>query len=169
MPLKTTEVPAQALRREAGDLLGRIQYQHERVIITKHGKPIVAMVPIEDLVRIESALKKAKSNDQEYVTFESAMSEAVSLNPKNIGSDFDSFLKEEGIYDEVKAESRKRVEGWLRSRLSASSLKRMLKRITPNNLHPEINLAPIEKVPAPTSKKSAKRPSKATRKQRHGR
>lgn len=61
MPLKTTEVPAQALRREAGDLLGRIQYQHERVVITKHGKPIVAMVPIEDLALIESALKKSKA------------------------------------------------------------------------------------------------------------
>lgn len=61
MPLKTTEVPAQALRREAGDLLGRIQYQHERVVVTKHGKPIVAMVPIEDLALIESALKKSKA------------------------------------------------------------------------------------------------------------
>ena len=61
MTLKTSEVPAQALRREASDLLGRIQYQHERVVITKHGKPIVAMVPIEDLALIESALKKSKS------------------------------------------------------------------------------------------------------------
>ena len=60
MPLKTTEVPAQSLRREAAELLGRIQYQRERVVITKHGKPIVAMVPIEDLALIESGLKKSK-------------------------------------------------------------------------------------------------------------
>lgn len=60
MPLKTTEVPAQSLRREAAELLGRIQYQRERVVITKHGKPIVAMVPIEDLALIEFGLKKSK-------------------------------------------------------------------------------------------------------------
>jgi prevent-host-death family protein len=104
MPLKTTEIPAQALRREAGDLLGRIQYQHERVTITKHGKPIVAMVPIEDLALIESASKKVRSDQ----------SEAVSINPANIGGDFDDFLRSEGIYDEVKASTRKKVAAWVK-------------------------------------------------------
>jgi prevent-host-death family protein len=60
MTLKTSEIPAQALRRDAGDLLARIQYQGERIVVTKHGKPIVAMVPIADLELIESALDKGK-------------------------------------------------------------------------------------------------------------
>ena len=63
MALKTSEIPATALRRESGDLLGRVQYQYERVIITKNGKPAVAMVPLEDLALIESALKKSKNRD----------------------------------------------------------------------------------------------------------
>ena len=105
MPLKTTEVPAQALRREAGDLLGRIQYQHEHVVITKHGKPIVAMVPIEDLALIESARKKAKFDQNE----------AVAISPAHIGSDFDDYLREEGIYDEVSTAARKRVAQWMRA------------------------------------------------------
>ena len=105
MALKTTEVAAQALRREAGDLLGRIQYQHERVTITKHGKPIVAMVPIEDLALIELATKRVKFDP----------SEAVSINTANIGGDFDDFLRAEGIYDEVKATTRKKVAAWVKS------------------------------------------------------
>jgi prevent-host-death family protein len=118
MALKTSEVPALALRRESGDLLGRVQYHHERMIITKNGRPAVAMVPLEDLALIESALgmtsKKAKTNDQGVATFNEAMSEAVSANPRHIGESFDNFLKEEGIYKQVKATTAKRVKDFLK-------------------------------------------------------
>ena len=38
-----------------------------------------------------------------------ALSEAVSMHPANIGSDFEDFLAEEGILEEVRAAALKRV------------------------------------------------------------
>ncbi|MBA2454259.1 MAG: type II toxin-antitoxin system Phd/YefM family antitoxin [Chloroflexia bacterium] len=37
------------LRENLHDILLRTQYEHERVTVTRHGKPVAAIVPLEDL------------------------------------------------------------------------------------------------------------------------
>jgi prevent-host-death family protein len=37
------------LRARLGDLVTRVSYKHDRVVITKHGKPVAALVSAEDL------------------------------------------------------------------------------------------------------------------------
>lgn len=44
-----TTTTAVELRENLHDILLRAQYQHERVTVTRHGKPVAAIVPLEDL------------------------------------------------------------------------------------------------------------------------
>jgi len=41
-------------RGEFSDLVNRAAYKHERVLLTRHGKPIAAIVPTEDLELLEA-------------------------------------------------------------------------------------------------------------------
>lgn len=36
-------------REDFGRTVDRVHHRHERVCITKHGRPVVALVPVEDL------------------------------------------------------------------------------------------------------------------------
>ena len=53
--------------------------------------------------------KRKKPQVEEFASFEDAMSEAAPANSAHIGGSFDDFLKEEGIFETVKAASIKRV------------------------------------------------------------
>lgn len=66
-------VTALALRRELHDYLCRAEYGHERLTITRNGKPVAAIIPLEDLellraiedridlAEAEAALREAES------------------------------------------------------------------------------------------------------------
>jgi len=41
------------LRARLGDLVTRISYQHDRVVITKHGKPVAALISASDMEKFE--------------------------------------------------------------------------------------------------------------------
>lgn len=58
--------------------------------------------------------KRKKPQVEEFASFENAMSVAVPANSAHIGESFDNFLKEEGIYKQVKAASAKRVKDFLK-------------------------------------------------------
>src|SRR5689334_9339463 len=49
------EVPVTQARAEFADLVNRVVYGGERIVVTRHGKPIVALVPAADLDRLEEA------------------------------------------------------------------------------------------------------------------
>lgn len=54
-----TTVTAKELKESASAVLSRAQYGHERIAISRHGKEIAAVVPIEDarfLERLEEML-----------------------------------------------------------------------------------------------------------------
>ncbi len=40
-------------RDELADLINRVAYGHERIILTRHSKPVACIVPPEDLARLE--------------------------------------------------------------------------------------------------------------------
>ena len=37
------------LRARLGDVVGRVSYKNDRILITKHGKPVAALISSEDL------------------------------------------------------------------------------------------------------------------------
>ncbi|MGY1456227.1 type II toxin-antitoxin system Phd/YefM family antitoxin [Streptomyces sp. SS8] len=47
------EIPVTQARAELADLINRVVYGGERVVVTRHGKPLVALVTAADLERLE--------------------------------------------------------------------------------------------------------------------
>jgi prevent-host-death family protein len=47
------EIPVTQARAELADLINRVVYGDERVVVTRHGKPLVALVSAADLERLE--------------------------------------------------------------------------------------------------------------------
>jgi prevent-host-death family protein len=60
-------------RNQFADLVNRVGFGKERVILTRHGKPVAAMIPIEDLEYLESIeeLDAAEDLDDRRVQGES--------------------------------------------------------------------------------------------------
>ena len=49
-------VTSEEVRLNLGDLINRVLYRGERVTVTRRGKPVMAMVTVEDLQLLEKAL-----------------------------------------------------------------------------------------------------------------
>ncbi|MGW8376876.1 type II toxin-antitoxin system Phd/YefM family antitoxin [Streptomyces sp. ODS28] len=48
------EIPVTQARAELAELINRVVYGGERVTVTRHGKPLVALVSAADLERLEA-------------------------------------------------------------------------------------------------------------------
>jgi prevent-host-death family protein len=58
------------LRARLGDLVSRVSYKHDRVVITKHGKPVAALISASDMEKFEELedlndIQAAKASDRE--------------------------------------------------------------------------------------------------------
>lgn len=68
----TTEIPVTRARDELAELINRVAYGHERIILTRHSKPVAVLVPPVDLERLESesaedqAAVRLTSTGQQY-------------------------------------------------------------------------------------------------------
>jgi prevent-host-death family protein len=51
----TYEIPVTQARAALADLINRVVYGGERVVVTRHGKPLVALVSAADLEQLEEA------------------------------------------------------------------------------------------------------------------
>src|SRR5215468_5346726 len=49
------EVPVTQARAEFADLVNRVVYGGERVVVTRHGRPLVALISAADLDRLDQA------------------------------------------------------------------------------------------------------------------
>ncbi|WP_310435885.1 type II toxin-antitoxin system Phd/YefM family antitoxin [Streptomyces sp. 3330] len=54
------EIPVTQARAELADLINRVVYGGERVVVTRHGKPLVALVSAVDLERLDELDKAAE-------------------------------------------------------------------------------------------------------------
>jgi prevent-host-death family protein len=66
----TTEIPVTQARDELAELINRVAYGHERIILTRHSKAVACLVPPEDLERLESGL--LESEGQAVISLASA-------------------------------------------------------------------------------------------------
>ena len=51
-----TTVTSEEVRDGLGELMNRVKYRHERMRVTRRGKPVAALVPLEDLELLEQIL-----------------------------------------------------------------------------------------------------------------
>ena len=63
MPL--VEVPLVEVKNRLSEVVERLEREHGRVVITKHGRPVAVMLSLEDLESLEEAL--AVLSDRELV------------------------------------------------------------------------------------------------------
>lgn len=49
----TREVPVTQARADLAELISRVGYTGERIVLTRHGKALAALVPVEDLEALE--------------------------------------------------------------------------------------------------------------------
>lgn len=49
----TSEIPVTQAREELADLINRVAYGHERIVLTRHSRPVACIVPAEDLAKLE--------------------------------------------------------------------------------------------------------------------
>ncbi|WP_030777446.1 type II toxin-antitoxin system Phd/YefM family antitoxin [Streptomyces sp. NRRL S-920] len=59
------EIPVTQARAELAELINRVVYGGERVVVTRHGKPLVALVSAADLARLE---EDAESSEEQAVS-----------------------------------------------------------------------------------------------------
>jgi prevent-host-death family protein len=57
----TTIISATEAKRNFSELIGRAAYGHERIIIERKGKPMAAVIGMEDLRRLEALESRAES------------------------------------------------------------------------------------------------------------
>ncbi|MER7312785.1 MULTISPECIES: type II toxin-antitoxin system Phd/YefM family antitoxin [Streptomyces] len=61
------EIPVTQARAELAELINRVVYGGERVVVTRHGKPLVALVSAADLRRLEGEEEEAAREQREQV------------------------------------------------------------------------------------------------------
>ena len=54
-----TELPISEARDHLGELVAKVEHAQERAILTRHGRPVAAVVSIEDLRALEAVEDEA--------------------------------------------------------------------------------------------------------------
>ncbi|MFI8849538.1 type II toxin-antitoxin system Phd/YefM family antitoxin [Streptomyces sp. 891-h] len=64
------EIPVTQARAELADLINRVVYGEERVVVTRHGKPLVGLVSAADLERLEAldAAEREQPESEEIIS-----------------------------------------------------------------------------------------------------
>lgn len=57
------EIPVTRARAELADLINRVVYGGERVVVTRHGKPLVALVSAADLRLLDESGEAAEAGE----------------------------------------------------------------------------------------------------------
>ncbi|GAA3501538.1 type II toxin-antitoxin system Phd/YefM family antitoxin [Streptomyces prasinosporus] len=71
------EIPVTQARAELADLINRVVYGGERVVVTRHGKPLVALVSADDLRRLEELREPA---EEQVISTVAGVREAASAS-----------------------------------------------------------------------------------------
>ncbi|MFD5228597.1 type II toxin-antitoxin system Phd/YefM family antitoxin [Streptomyces collinus] len=81
------EIPVTQARAELADLINRVVYGGERVVVTRHGKPLVALVSADDLRRLEETQELAESAEEQVISAVSTVREVASApgEPQRFG------------------------------------------------------------------------------------
>ncbi|MFI2410343.1 type II toxin-antitoxin system Phd/YefM family antitoxin [Streptomyces sp. NPDC018947] len=74
------EIPVTQARAELADLINRVVYGGERVVVTRHGKPLVALVSADDLRRLEELQELAEPEQDQVISTVAGVREVASAS-----------------------------------------------------------------------------------------
>ncbi|MFI2373879.1 type II toxin-antitoxin system Phd/YefM family antitoxin [Streptomyces sp. NPDC018964] len=72
------EIPVTRARAELADLINRVVYGGEHVVVTRHGKPLVALVSADDLRRLEELGEAPESAEEQVISTVAGVREVAS-------------------------------------------------------------------------------------------
>jgi prevent-host-death family protein len=72
------EIPVTQARAELADLINRVVYGGERVVVTRHGKPLVALVSAADLERLDRLEQPEEAAEEQVISAVSSVREVAS-------------------------------------------------------------------------------------------
>ncbi|MCD9899641.1 type II toxin-antitoxin system Phd/YefM family antitoxin [Streptomyces sp. MT29] len=75
------EIPVTQARAELADLINRVVYGGERVVVTRHGKPLVALVSAADLERLEGLDGEGAAAEEQVISSVSSIRSAAPAAP----------------------------------------------------------------------------------------
>ncbi|MFF3093498.1 type II toxin-antitoxin system Phd/YefM family antitoxin [Streptomyces cyaneofuscatus] len=75
------EIPVTQARAELADLINRVVYGGERVVVTRHGKPLVALVSAADLERLEGLDREGIAAEEQVISSVSSIRSAAPADP----------------------------------------------------------------------------------------
>lgn len=70
------EAPAMTVRRHLGELLNEVQYRHGKVVITKAGKPVAALIDI-------ALFERLRKLDEEFDLLRAEIAQAFAGKTEN--------------------------------------------------------------------------------------
>ena len=73
------QMAASAAREEFAEVLNRVAYGKERIVLHRHGKPLVAIIPVEDLQLLQRLIEAEEDR------IEVAEARRVLANPTDEG------------------------------------------------------------------------------------
>ena len=85
-PVVKTRVSVAEAKAQFSELVNRVVHRGERFVITRHGKPVVALVGVEDLHNLEERARQADSDvfelppsisEEDYVAFEESIQQVI--------------------------------------------------------------------------------------------
>ena len=62
------EIPVTQARDELAELINRVAYGHERIMLTRHGKSVAGLVPPEDVTWLEEQGEESQSQGRADLT-----------------------------------------------------------------------------------------------------
>lgn len=71
------EIPTGEARRNLADLINRVSYGKERVLLTRHGRAVAALVPIEDVNALERLRRRMRARAVERAEREAAAGRSI--------------------------------------------------------------------------------------------
>lgn len=84
------------VRDQLSDLISRVAYGDQKVIITKFGKPVAALVTFEDYERILNPAKRFSKEewDKGFILMDKARKNTKNYPPKEVEQTIDQTIRE---------------------------------------------------------------------------
>lgn len=83
----TREIPVTQAREELADLINRVAYGHERIILTRHSKPVACIVPPEDLAWLEQTNQESISPTSTGAAIDEPRQSSTAAGPLRIAAE----------------------------------------------------------------------------------
>ncbi len=79
------EIPVTQARAELAELINRVVYGGERVVVTRHGKPLVALVSAADLEELEATQREEEQRATSSLSSVHPLTPSAPAEPRRFG------------------------------------------------------------------------------------